>query len=163
MKLKTSLIYLFIFFSFILLGISASAKNLDSIDACSIGRVIQEAVPINFGYVDNTDYYSGSYFSYLKGIDDCYIATSAESTNFNEFGIFRLHTKADVKMAKKELQAYLERRKAEFENGVIYNTEEYPKFQNASVFSVGNYVCYTILTPNDVKKASSAVKNMILE
>ncbi len=137
------------------------AKDTFSIDSPTIGKAMQEAIPITFGYIDNTEYYSKCYFSQMNGILDCYIATSAESTNFNEFGIFHLNSKADVKSAKKILQMYLEKRRSEFENGVIYNIEEYPKFQNASVFSAGNYVCYTILAPNDVKKAASAIKKLI--
>ncbi len=146
-----------------LFPIPAFAESISFPSAASLGKVIQDAIPTEFGYIENTQYYLKNYFSDLNGVDDCYIATSAASTNFNEFGIFRFQSKKTAKDAKKMFLEYLERRKEEFESGVIYNVDEYPKFQNASVFSAGNYVCYTILTPGDVKKASSAIRNMILK
>lgn len=137
------------------LTVTVHAKN---IDAKAIGTVVENAIPLEFGYIDSTEYYMGNYFSSLKGVDDSYIATAAESTNFNEFGIFHLKDKADLRAAKEILRAYLDRRKQEFESGVIYNVDEYPKFQSATVITFGSYICYTILKPSDLKNASSAVK-----
>ena len=129
--------------------------------AKSIGTVVEKAVPLEFGYVDNTEYYMNRYFSKLKNADDCYIVTSAESTNFNEFGIFRFKNKSELKAAKHVLRDYLATRRTEFESGVIYNTAEYPKFQNATVLTFENYICYTILTPSDLKKATAAAKELL--
>lgn len=151
-----------ILLTFACLGTTAYAEDhLPFTSAKTIGEVVERAIPTEFGYVDNTKYYMSNYFGGLRGVDDSYIVTSAESTNFNEFGIFHLKNKADLRLAKKILRDYLDRRKTEFEGGVIYNVEEYPKFENASVVSFGNYICYTILQPSDVKKATSAVKDLL--
>ncbi len=143
-----------------LFNISAEAI-FDLPDAKSIGNVIENALPTEFGYVDSTDFYLKNYFSELEDVDDCYIVTSAESTNYSEFGIFHLKSKENMKSNKKLLQNYLQKKKTDFESGVIYNIDEYPKFQNATVFAAENYICYVILTPSDIKKASAAVKNML--
>lgn len=136
------------------------AEALSSISAKSIGKTVEKAIPLEFGYVDNTEYYMNRHFSELKDADDSYIVTSAESTNFNEFGIFHFKNKSELKAAKQVLRDYLTTRRTEFESGVIYNTAEYPKFQNATVMTFENYVCYTILTPSDLKKATLAAKEL---
>lgn len=146
-------------FAMITLVLSVTAAFFPSTK--EIGNTIETAIPTAFGYIDNTDYFLSHEFSSLTGLEDAYIVTCADSTNFNEFGIFCMKDRSDVKTAKKILRSYLDRRKREFEGGVIYNVEEYPKFQNASVFSVDRYLCYTILTPSDVQKATDAVKNML--
>lgn len=141
----------------------AYAEDLPFTSTKTIGKTVEKAIPAEFGYVDNTEYYMNRYFSSLNSVDDSYIVNSAESTNFNEFGIFHLKNKADLKSAKKILRDYLDKRKSEFENGVVYNTAEYPKFQNATVITFENYICYTILTASDLKKATLAVKDLLAQ
>ena len=159
MKRTLALILLF----FVFFGTVAYAEDLCFTSARTIGETVERAIPTEFGYVDNTKYYLNKYFTELHDVDDCYIVTSADSTNFNEFGIFHLKSKAELRSAKKILRDYLDKRKAEFEGGVVYNVQEYPKFENATVITFGNYICYTILSPSDVKKATSAVKSLLTE
>ncbi len=144
-----------------LLTLAASGVCFPS--AKEIGNTMEAAIPTDFGYIDNTDYYLAHELSALSDVDDAYIVTCADSTNFNEFGIFVMKDRSDIKTAKKILQNYLDRRTSEFKNGVIYNIDEYPKFQNASVFSFDRYLCYTILKPADIKKATAAVKSKVIQ
>lgn len=159
-KLSIRLVGFFLL-SCLCFGSVAYAADLGFKSAKAIGKTVEKVIPAEFGYVDNTEYYMKRYFSSLNSVDDSYIATSSESTNFNEFGIFHLENKAELKAAKKTLRDYLDKRKSEFESGVIYNTAEYPKFQNATVITFDNYICYTILNPSDLKKASLAVKELL--
>lgn len=163
MKKLAIRIFVFLLLTVLCCNNIAHAEEPSSINTKMIGKAIEKAVPLQFGYIDNTEYYLRRYFSALPSVDEGYIATSAESTNFNEFGIFRLKNRADQKSAKKMLQNYLAQRKSEFENGVVYNIEEYPKFQNATVVSFENYICYAILTHSDIKKATLAAKELLAQ
>ena len=84
-----------VFFLFTAMCLSniAYATDLPFTSTKTIGRTVEKAIPAEFGYVDNTEYYMNRYFSSLTSVDDSYIVTSAESTNFNEFGIFHLKNK----------------------------------------------------------------------
>ena len=46
----------------------------------------------------------------------------------------------------------------EFENGIIYDVSEYPKFTGARAERFGNYLIYTILDPRESQSAFEAVK-----
>ena len=151
-------------YSFALLLICAlilpiSAKPIP--DARSLSEVIQKACPVEFGYVDNTEYYMSSYFAGLKNVDDFYIVTCSDSTNFNEIGVFHVKDSGSIQQNTKLLKKYLLKIKQNFESGVVYNTMEYPKFQNAKVFSVGEYLIYTVMDKDNVKKAETAAQKYI--
>ena len=134
-----------------------SAKSVP--DARSLNETIQKACPVDFGYVDNTEYYMGSYFSGLENVDDFYIVTCSDSTNFNEIGVFHVKDTGSIPQNTKLLKKYLLKIKKNFESGVVYNTEEYPKFENAKVFSVGDYLIYAVMDKDNVKKAENAAQN----
>lgn len=150
--------------SFILLLMCAlilplSAKPIP--DARALSEAIQKACPVEFGYVDNTEYYMSSYFSELENVDDFYIVTCADSTNFNEIGVFHVKDANSIPQNNKLLKKYLLKIKKNFEGGVVYNTMEYPKFQNAKVFSVGDYLIYTVMDKDSVKKAETAAQTFL--
>ena len=133
-----------------------SAKDIR--DAKEVSEAIQKAAPTEFGYVDNSEYYMSSYFSTLKDVDDVHIVTCADSTNFSEIGVFHLKDCAHLAHNQKLLKQYLAKIKANFESGVVYNTKEYPKFENAKVFSNGNYLVYVVLDKAEALRAEKALE-----
>lgn len=143
----------------LLLCIPISAEA--NLDAKALSEKLQEAVPAKFGYVDNSEYYMSSYFSGLEDVDDFYIVTCADSTNFNEIGVFHLKSNEHLAANHKLLKKYLLKIKQNFESGVVYNIEEYPKFENAKVFSVGNYLVYTVLDRAASQKAEQAARSAL--
>ncbi len=142
-----------------LLCIPLSAKV--NPDAKKVSETIQEACPAEFGYVDNSEYYMSSYFSALDGVDDFHIVTCADSTNFSEIGVFHLKDTKHLAQNQKLLKKYLLKIKSNFENGVVYNTKEYPKFENAKAFAAGEYLVYVVLDKDNVAKAETAVRKLI--
>ena len=141
----------------LILPISAAPTT----DARTLNETIQKACPAEFGYVDNTEYYMSTYFSDMKNVDDFHIVTCADSTNFNEIGVFHVKDTGSIQSNTKTLKKYLLKIKQNFENGVVYNTMEYPKFENAKVFAVGNYLIYTVMDKDNVKKAENAANNFM--
>lgn len=129
----------------------------DSNSAQQISQRIQQAVPTPFGYVDHTSYSMKTYFSDMSFVIDSHIVVCADTTNFNEFGVFLVRD-SDVKLCQTRLKAYLKKRKTAFCNGIVYDIEQYPKFEDAAVYHVGEYVFYTILNKADAQKALGAVK-----
>ena len=140
----------------LMLCLPLSAKDLR--DAKGVSEALQKAVPTEFGYVDNSEYYMSSYFSTLKDVDDFHIVTCADSTNFSEIGVFHLKDSAHLAHNQKLLKQYLTKIKANFESGVVYNTKEYPKFENAKVFSKGNYLVYVVLNKAEALRAEKALE-----
>ena len=117
------------------------------------------AIPTEFGYVDNTSYALANDFSSLNCVGDVCVVVCAESTNFNEIGVFYVNDPSDVKACANFLQRYLRERKHRFENGVIYDVKEYPKFENATVTVSDHYVVYTILDRESTFVVKDILKN----
>ena len=151
-------ICLVLFLTFLLCQSVFAASNAD---AETISEMIRKAAPTEFGYLDNTEYYMQYYFSAFSYVDDSCIVTCTESTNFNEFGVFHVKSTSDVKLCEKQVKAYLTNAKERFKNGVVYDINEYPKFENAKVTVVGQYVIYTILDTSQTKAAISAVRQYL--
>ena len=132
-----------------------------TISAERISCEIQNALPTEFGYVDNTEYLMKHEFSSIQGVCDSHIVVCAEATNFSEFGVFYIANEADIKPCVKQLNEYLKKRKMQFQSGVVYNVEEYPKFENAKAVAIGRFVIYTILAPSQRDIAIETAKNLV--
>lgn len=141
-----------------LLSFSVAAQSVSS--AKKISEEIQRAVPVPFGYIDNTQYDFQNYFSQFSFLEDGCIVVCADATNFNEFGVFRVKEYVDVRKFEKILTSYLSKRKNEFCSGVVYDMKQYPKFENARVISIENFVMYMILNDSDCDLAVSAVRRV---
>ena len=122
MKQKIKYIYLFLIFAiFFSFGINASSN----VSAETLSEAIRKVAPLEFGYVDNTEYYMQYYFNELSFVDDSCIVVSSESTNFNEFGVFHVTNADEVKRCEELLKTYLKAAKQRFRSGVIYDIDEY--------------------------------------
>lgn len=133
-------------------------KNL-SID--HIVKVVSESAPAELGYSDVSKYYLISQFSKLQNLKDLKVFTCNDSLNFNEFGVFEFASVEDAEKGIKKIKEYLYTAKKEFEKGIIYDTEEYPKFQNAKAKVFGNFVFYGILDKDNIKKAISTIEELV--
>ena len=140
---------------------SASYANAQSPSAETLSKAIQSAVPAEFGYVENTDYLMKHEFSSLQNVLEGCIVVCADSTNFSEFGVFLVEKPEDVKSCIACLREYLDKRKEQFKSGVVYNAEEYPKFENAKAWAVGRFVVYTILDSTQNAIVEKTVKSML--
>lgn len=157
--MKKVLLFFIVTALFLTSPLNAYAERQVSAEAVS--EVIRRAAPVDFGYVDNTEYAMQHDFAELSYVDDSCIVVCAESTNFNEFGVFHVENTSDVRLCEKYLKSYLAKRKSQFQNGVIYDIAEYPKFENAKVLVADHYIIYVILDAAQGKAAGDAIKQFV--
>ena len=155
--MKKTLIMILII-SAVLTSCSRDTTDYSSLEIEGIVNNIVEHAPVEFGYCDVSDYYMENFFSELQGLQEYRIYTCNESSNFNEFGVFKFADVNDASDGMKVIRRYLETAKTEFENGIIYDINEYPKFTNAKVERVGLYLIYTVLNRNESDSAFTAIK-----
>ena len=142
--------------------LTACSKDTTDYSALKTEEIVDHIVkyaPVEFGYCDVSDYYMKNYFSDLRAPLEYRIFTCNESSNFNEFGVFKFSDEGDAEDGLKVLRHYLNTSKEEFENGIIYDINEYPKFTNARMEKVGVYLIYTILNKNEADSAFAAIKH----
>ena len=156
--MKKITLFLFVLLLLLSFGLTVSATD---VSANRISETVQKQVPIEFGYVDNTEYYMQHYFSQFSFVDDSSIVVASESTNFNEIGVFHIAKREDVKKCARLLTEYLNEAKIRFQSGVIYDIKEYPKFENAKVTVIDQYVIYTILDKQQGRDALRAVRDLL--
>ena len=125
-----------------------------------IVSVVEENAYTEFGYSEVSQYYLSSYFSDLENLKNARIYTCNDSLNFNEFGIFEFISCVDAQKALESINSYLMSAKKNFENGVIYNVEEYPKFQNAKARAFENYVVYVILDSKSAENIFDSIEKL---
>ena len=129
--------------------------------ANTIAEAISKAIPCDFGYLDNTKYQMQCFFSDMTFVDDSCIMVCSDSKNFNEFGVFHVKNNQEAEKCEKILKNYLDLSCSRFMNGVVYDVEEYPKFKNAKIFVIDDYVIYTILDLPQTQCALQTVKELL--
>ena len=85
----------------VLLAFPHSVFAETNTSAEAVSEVIRKAVPADFGYVDNTEYAMQHDFAELSFVDDSCIVVCAESTNFNEFGVFHTKSEKDARQCER--------------------------------------------------------------
>ena len=155
MKKINKMILLFLFLA---LPFSQKIAAVSNASTEAVSEIIRKQAECEFGYVDNTEYFMQHDFHNLTFVDDSCIVTCADSSNFNEFGVFHVSDSQDAKRCEKILKKYIESAKHRFQSGVIYDVAEYPKFENAKTYVFGNYVLYMILPASQNESAARAVE-----
>lgn len=127
------------------------------LSCAELGEAISAAVPLDSGYFCQNVGYLGYYFPDFSG--DAALFKASSNSSENEFGILRSDRTGETRTL---CERYIERQRAEYLSAKgTYTPEEYEKYKNAAVFTCGNYVIYTIMTPEDSEKALTAVRNML--
>lgn len=151
---------LFLFISVCFLCSACNNSNIinTNVEITDIESVFYKNLNSEIGYCDVSEYYRQNYFSDLQELEEYKIYTSNDSTNFDEFGIFKFKTEEAARKYIKAIKKYLTNSENEFQNGIIYNINEYPKFKNADVEILGKYLIYTILLPEKSEKIFYEIK-----
>lgn len=128
------------------LTVCACAGGFRNDLGCSeLGERLSSSVPLDGGYFMQSAGYLNYYFPDFEG--DAALFKSASNSSENEFGIFRNTGKADARIL---CERYIERQRSEYLSAKgNYTPQEYEKYKNAAVYTCGNYVIFTIMTPSD--------------
>lgn len=103
-----------------------------------------------------SDYLYGMMGIELDGISDYAVKVQASGANVNEYGIFKASSADDVANVEQMVQSYLAKRVETWMPE--YMPEEFPKVQNASYKTYGNYIVYCILADSDKTAVFNAVE-----
>lgn len=141
-------------------GCTAECEDAMTYRTNEIEALILNNLKCELGYCDVSEYYLENYFNNISGMKSGKIYTCNESTNFDEFGIFEFESVKDAQTAKSAVKKYLSSAKEEFKSGIVYNANEFPKFEAARVEIIGNYAVYTILDKEISERIFSEIKNM---
>lgn len=148
--LLTLLVFLFL--------ISSCSKSNVTIDNNAVLSYIDDNYNDKTGYVDVTDFYYEHYFKEVDEIASVKILVNTESTNFDEIGIFEFKNDRSAKKYISVIKNYINGSVDNFKNGIIYDINEYPKFENASVVRNSNIVVYMILDKERSKEIINLLK-----
>lgn len=140
------------------LTVCACAGDYRSDLGCSeLGERISASVPLDSGYFMQSESYLNYYFPDFEG--DAALFKSASNSSENEFGIFRNTDKAD---ARALCERYIERQRNEYLSAKgNYTPDEYEKYRKAAVYTCGNYVIFTIMTPEDSARLLSEARAVL--
>ena len=149
---------------FCVLGILCSCSKVEANSMTSpvsiddVVDAVHNGAQSEFGYSEVSRYYLEDYFSELSNVNNVRIYKCNDSLNFNEFGVFEFTSHKAAKNGLQGIQKYLKKAKENFENGVVYDIKEYPKFQNAKAKVFDNYVIYTILEEKQTKNVFNNIE-----
>lgn len=141
----------------------ATAMALCLLAACGEKAVSEPAMSDLVAAVDTAIGNDGSMVAvddnYIKGsmkmdvsdYADHTVKINAMGVNIDEYGIFKGKDSAQAKTIKTAVENYLQMRKDTWMTE--YMPEEFPKLQDAEVWTEGNYVMYAILG-SDTKTAA---------
>ena len=94
-------------------------------------------------------------FSDDNAPDDYFIYCAKESSDCNEFGVFKAHDSSSVQEIKTAVEQYIANKPIS-NNVAAYFPEELPKYENAKVWVEGEYIMYAILDNDSLKSVSDA-------
>lgn len=149
--MKKSVIALVLAFLCLLSACGGSAKDpaFDTVVSAVAGCVANTAMAdMEDNYIKNMLKLSPEEY------ESCSVRIANMGTSIDEYGVLRGKDAAQTASLKEAVDAYLELREKAWMPE--YLPEEYPKLENAEVWTQGNYVVYVILSDAEKAAAKSA-------
>ena len=153
MKNKIAFIITVVLLLCLLCACGGSSKDVAMAD---VQNAVTAAVDIDS--FDNISEKNERYIMMFGFSEDCipdeyFIYCAKESTNCDEFGVFKAADSSSVQEIKTAVEQYIANKPLS-NNVAAYFPEEMPKYDNAKVWVEGDYVMYAILD-GDARQAVS--------
>lgn len=134
----------------------------DDVAAKTLSDTVAAKIPVTDGYLYSEADFLTYYFGGNPAIDDFAIASSAASSDINEYGILHVNDPAQVQEIAKMAEVYLSNQRDFLSTFVnTYNAAEMAKLEAMRVEVYGNYVVYTILSESDTAAVHAAVESAL--
>ena len=149
------------------LPLAACGKTVayrDDVSVDELSATVAALIPVEGGYDMSGEDFLKYYFDFdhRHTIDGYAIASSAASSDVNEYGIIHLSDPEQVATVEELAQVYVENQRdflSTFLN--TYNAAEMAKLEEMQVRVFGNYVVYTILSANDTAAVMNAIEEKL--
>ncbi len=149
-----------------LLGMTACGDyRSDVASQTLVDALIEELAEEEYQYYTASGDTYAVYFEGEEGyssLEDCCVAYHVNSTNVDQFGVFRVKKGGNVEKVRDMVQMYVDGQVEYLSSfAANYNQDELAKIENAAVEVVGQYVCFTILTAQDGDDAISTIREQV--
>ena len=136
----------------------------DDVSVDELSAAVQALIPVEGGYDMSGEDFLKYYFDFDHDhtIDGYAIASSAISSDVNEYGILHVNDPAQVETVAELAQVYLSNQR-DFLSSFLntYNAAELAKLEVMQVKVFGNYVVYVILSEADCEASFDAVEKAL--
>lgn len=134
----------------------------DDVSVNTLSDTVAAKIPVEGDYIFSDTDFLTYYFNGNPAIDAFAIASSAESSDVNEYGILHVNDPAQVEEVADMAEAYLSNQRDFLSTFVnTYNAAEMAKLEAMRVEVYGNYVVYTILSEADTATVFAAVEDAL--
>ena len=150
----------------LVMAMSACSTYRDDVAVNDLTNAVLTSVSTLDGYVAaDTDYIALEFANpdaISANVSEWMICASKSSQTVDEFGIFHVKEGGDVAAVRSEIQDYLNAMQVKLAVYLeTYDPAEKDKLYNTQVYSVGNYVIYTMLSEQDTTAAQNAFKDAL--
>ena len=136
----------------------------DDVSVDELSAAVSALIPVEGGYDMSGEDFLKYYFDFDHDhtIDGYAIASSAISSDVNEYGILHVNDPAHVETVAELAQVYLSNQR-DFLSSFLntYNAAELAKLEVMQVKVFGNYIVYTILSETDTQAVMEAVEGKL--
>ena len=157
-RITATVLVLILMFTLAACGNKGNAYR-DDVSVKALSDTVEAKIPVSGGYIFSDAEFLTFYFNGNTAIDAFAIASSAESSDVNEYGIIHVSDPEQVATVEELAQVYVENQRDFLSTFVnTYNAAEMAKLETMQVRVFGNYIVYTILSDTDTQAVMDTIE-----
>ena len=145
----------------LLLAGCAGARYKSDVPCEDVTKKAVEILSDGLEYAEFDGSHVDMYFN-KAAFEDFFVIYSTETNDINEIGVFRAADERSAKQTEAACLDYVKTMRDEQRAFISsYAPDELPKLERARVHRYGNYVVYTILTPEETDAVLDGTKQLL--